>query len=48
MARATGFPCAIVARMILRGDLKRPGVLPPELLTLDTGILDHMISELNA
>ncbi len=48
MARATGFPCAIVARMMLRGDLKKPGVFPPELLTLDAGMLDHMVSELSA
>ena len=35
MARTTGFPCAIVARMLARGELRRPGVQPPELLAGD-------------
>jgi saccharopine dehydrogenase-like NADP-dependent oxidoreductase len=35
MARTTGFPCAIVARMLARGELSRPGVQPPERLAGD-------------
>ncbi len=32
MARTTGFPAAIVARLLATGDLATPGVLPPERL----------------
>lgn len=32
MSRTTGFPCAIAARMIARGDIAEKGVLPPEIL----------------
>jgi saccharopine dehydrogenase-like NADP-dependent oxidoreductase len=35
MARTTGFPCAIVARMLAKGELSRPGVQPPERLAGD-------------
>lgn len=31
MGRTSGFPCAIMARMILKGDVKTTGVVPPEL-----------------
>lgn len=47
MARTTGFPCAIVARMILRGEIKEKGVLPPELLGKTPGMLDHVLAELS-
>lgn len=47
MARTTGFPCAIVARMILRGEIKEKGVLPPELLGKTPGMLDAVLSELS-
>jgi saccharopine dehydrogenase-like NADP-dependent oxidoreductase len=30
MERATGFPCTIVARMIVRGDITEAGVKAPE------------------
>ena len=30
MARTTGFPAAIVARMVAKGELRSPGVHPPE------------------
>lgn len=46
MARTTGFPCAIVARMLARGELNRPGVQPPELLADEPGLFEHMRSEL--
>ncbi|HEY3354303.1 MAG TPA: saccharopine dehydrogenase C-terminal domain-containing protein, partial [Polyangia bacterium] len=32
MARTTGFPATAMARLILGGQLKRPGVTPPEML----------------
>jgi saccharopine dehydrogenase-like NADP-dependent oxidoreductase len=46
MARTTGFPCAIVARMLARGELRRPGVLPPERLADDDRFFDRMMEEL--
>ncbi|MBI4718115.1 MAG: saccharopine dehydrogenase NADP-binding domain-containing protein [Planctomycetes bacterium] len=48
MARTTGFPCAIVARLIARGELREPGVLPPERLARHAGVFDHMVRELAA
>lgn len=48
MARTTGFPCAIVARMLARGELSRPGVNPPELLAGDDRFFDRMMEELRA
>jgi saccharopine dehydrogenase-like NADP-dependent oxidoreductase len=48
MARTTGFPCAIVARMLARGELSRPGVQPPELLAGDDRFFDRMMEELRA
>jgi len=32
MGRTTGFPCAIVARLVAQGEYTRKGVCPPELL----------------
>lgn len=48
MARTTAFPCCIVARMLARGDLTGPGVLPPERLVDRTGVFDQIVSELAA
>jgi saccharopine dehydrogenase-like NADP-dependent oxidoreductase len=48
MARTTGFPCAIVARMLARGELSRPGVQPPELLAGDDRFFERMMEELRA
>jgi saccharopine dehydrogenase-like NADP-dependent oxidoreductase len=48
MARTTGFPCAIVARMLARGELKRPGVQPPERLADDDRFFERMMEELRA
>jgi saccharopine dehydrogenase-like NADP-dependent oxidoreductase len=45
MARTTGFPCAIVARMLAHGEITQKGVLAPEMLG-KTGMLDLMVSEL--
>ncbi len=47
MSRTTGFPCAIVARMLAAGEISEPGVLPPERLpTLDAGIADRVLAAL--
>ncbi|MCC7291102.1 MAG: saccharopine dehydrogenase NADP-binding domain-containing protein [Phycisphaerales bacterium] len=46
MARTTGFPCAIVARMLATGDLHHPGVRPPELIAPLPGVCDHILTEL--
>lgn len=46
MARTTGFPCAIVARMLARGELSRPGVQPPERLAGDDRFFEGMMAEL--
>lgn len=46
MARTTGFTCAIVTRLLAEGRIAQPGVLPPELLTRDSSLLDHVTGEL--
>ena len=48
MARTTGFPCAIVARMLARGELARPGVQPPERLADDDRFYERMMAELRS
>lgn len=48
MARTTGFPCAIMARLIARGEYTRPGVAPPELFGGDDAIYATLIRELAA
>lgn len=47
MARTTGFPCAIVGRMLARGEITQNGVLPPELLGRHPGMLDRITEELS-
>ncbi len=46
MARTTGFPCAIAARMLARGELSRPGVQPPERLAGDDRFFDGVMKGL--
>ena len=46
MARTTGFPCAIVTRLLARGTLRDPGVRPPELLAREDGVYQHILGEL--
>lgn len=46
MARTTGFPCAIVARMLARGEWTRPGVAPPEFLGRDAAITASVLDAL--
>jgi len=46
MARTTGFPCAYLAAMLARGEIHRPGVIPPELLANDRTVFENLISRL--
>lgn len=46
MARTTGFPCVIVARLLAAGAFQKPGVFPPESLGKEPGMLDRMLREL--
>lgn len=48
MARTTGFPCAIVAGMVARGEWSRPGVHPPESLGQDAALTQRLLIELRA
>ena len=46
MARTTGFPCAIVAAMLAKGEFSSPGVQPPEVLGRDARIYSLVVDEL--
>jgi len=48
MARATAFPCAIVAGMLARGEYRNPGVCGLETLALDPAAAERLIQELRA
>ncbi len=48
MARTTGFPCVIVAKMLAQGRLAAHGVLPPELIVRQHGVFDHVVAELSS
>jgi lysine 6-dehydrogenase len=45
MSRTTAFPCAIVARMIAEGVIRRPGVAAPEVLAEDDDVVQRIFSE---
>lgn len=45
MVRTTGYPCAIVARMIK--DIKGAGVIPPEKLGMDDSIFQQIFNSLS-
>lgn len=48
MARTTGFPAAILTRMMLDGTLElEPGVHPPETVVSTAGVVDRLLDELN-
>jgi saccharopine dehydrogenase-like NADP-dependent oxidoreductase len=48
MARTTGFPCAIAARMLLSGKLSlKPGVHFPEAVASEKPALEHLLDELS-
>ncbi|MBI5489936.1 MAG: saccharopine dehydrogenase NADP-binding domain-containing protein [Deltaproteobacteria bacterium] len=46
MARTTGFPATIMARMLLRGEVRRPGVHPPEAFGGEPAIVERMRTDL--
>ena len=46
MSRATGFPCAIVARLIAEGDYRHKGISPPEYLGKKHNVYDKILEEL--
>ena len=48
MARTTGFPNVIVARLLARGKFTEPGVFPPELLVKQPGLFDEVLGELRS
>jgi saccharopine dehydrogenase-like NADP-dependent oxidoreductase len=48
MARATAFPCTILARWLSRGDRVEPGVYPLELLARKEGVVKLLMDELAA
>ena len=48
MSRTTAFPCAITARLIVSGRFARRGVIPPEEIGREPGLLEHVLSELAA
>lgn len=47
MARTTGFPCVIVAKMLARGQIVAPGVHPPEMLARKEGMFAQIVEELS-
>ncbi|MHC4696012.1 MAG: saccharopine dehydrogenase family protein [Planctomycetota bacterium] len=48
MARTTGFPNVIMARMVASGQFREPGVFPPELLAIRKGVFEQVTAELQA
>ena len=46
MSRTTGFPCALVARMLAGGAWAEPGVHPPESLGRDAGVTTAILDGL--
>jgi saccharopine dehydrogenase-like NADP-dependent oxidoreductase len=46
MARTTGFPCAIVARMLASGEYADPGIRALEHLARDDRAAERLLSEL--
>lgn len=48
MARTTGYPCTIAARLLAQGAFTTPGVHPPETLGRDPKTYDALVSGLKA
>ncbi len=46
MSRATGFPCAIIARLVAQGEFQYPGVCPPEYIGREHKIYHRVMEEL--
>jgi lysine 6-dehydrogenase len=47
MSRTTAFPCTIMARLVACGEFNKPGVIPPELVGCEPGMLDRVLKELS-
>ncbi len=48
MSRTTALPCAITARLIASGRFARRGVITPEQIGREPGLLEHVLGELAA
>ncbi len=48
MARTTGFPCTLIARELVAGRLPRHGVIVPEELGRDAGLVERVLAGLAA
>jgi saccharopine dehydrogenase-like NADP-dependent oxidoreductase len=46
MARTTGYTCTAVADLLMKGKLKRKGVLPPEFVGQEKGNFQHVLDYL--
>ena len=46
MSRTTGFPCAIMARLVAHGEFQYPGVCPPEYIGREYKIYQKVMDEL--
>lgn len=46
MSRSTGFPCAIMARLVAQGEFKYPGVCPPEYIGREHEVYQKVMKEL--
>ena len=46
MSRTTGFPCAIMARLVAKGEFKCPGVCPPEYIGREHKVYQKVMNEL--
>ena len=46
MARTSGFPAAVVARLLAGGRVREPGLQPPELLARDPALSQTILDEL--
>jgi saccharopine dehydrogenase-like NADP-dependent oxidoreductase len=46
MSRTTAFPCTIMARLVARGEFTKKGVIPPEVVGEEPGMLDRILGEL--
>ncbi|TFG90492.1 MAG: saccharopine dehydrogenase, partial [Candidatus Atribacteria bacterium] len=46
MSRATGFPCAIMARLVAQGEFQYLGVCPPEYIGREHEVYQKVIKEL--
>ena len=45
MSRTTAFPCAIMARLVARGEFVMPGVNPPERIGPDATVVERVLAE---